>query len=639
MEFVKKNISLWTFFLCASLVFFIHFVLYQPVIQYRLFNVTEDWPFLVLYRSLIPNPLVRLPDIWTSAGLHTTAQIYYIGILSDFLIFNYQGYQIVNVILKTLATLSLFPLVLIIFRNRLLAYLSTILFGISSATAGSFRWIVKGSEYLAVAMMNIFLIVYYFTIKRNSKRLLILSSILLLITYLLAPPRLFPLLLLVPVIEVYWLLKMGILANFKQSIFRAVILILPVVLISMTAPVSSCCPFTSRPLILFRDILNGNWHNLLDPFAGIGWSLLTNDVLKFFGNLEYETFKSFESYLEFIFKGPVLIFASATLILSRILSKKPWKFFVTVFVFNLLSEMLLFFIANNHFNIPKSQVAELSKGQFVTTKFPTLVAIYIFIVAFMSFMNWMKDKKNKLVLALWVGPTFSVIFLWPTWIIMGPLVNDLTSVHWYFMIPAMGIALFSGAILVLLYERLRFSKLSKAFAILTIIGIISTLSYTHALAIKKDYLGMNPLKLKITDQQALHEKLISKLTDSTKSGDLLIYFDIPGNDADLRITPQYYKEALVMTIFGNWFHFRRGGDGRINDGCIDAIVDREILKSAIVLEKEKGFRHKGYCIYREKSSYGSDKIFYNMDEFYAFRVKDGQFIDIKKEILKELGIH
>ena len=634
----KHSQDIWIFLLCAVLVFVTHFIILAPVIQYRMFNLSEDWPFIVFYRSL-SHPLISIINVWTHVGLHTTAQIYHIGILSDFLMFNYQGYQVVNVTLKAIGTLSFYPLILVLFRNKKLAFLATILFGISSATAGSFLWVVKGSEYIGIALLNIFLITYYFVILKNSKRLLLLSSLLFLSAYLMAPPRMFPQLLLVPLIEIYWLFKTRKISNLKFSVIRVAAYILPVILISLPAPVSSCCPFTSRPPILFKDIVNGNWHNLLDPFAGIGWTLLTNDFWKFFGTLEFDTFKNFVSYLSFLIR-PALIFGILTLILSLILAKKPMKFFLVVFGLNFVSEILMFFVANDNYNITEKILKTDSIGHFVYTKYPTLVAVYIFIIAFASFLEWRKDRANNLLRAIWVGPVFSVIFLWPTWIIMGPLINDYSSVHWYFGIPAMGTTFLLAAILIQLYEKLKHRKLSRIFAICAIFLVIVVFFQTHKTAIAKQYLGINPWKITLQDQQKLHGQLISKLGASARKGDLLLYLDIAEDKVNLRRTIQYYKEALVVYRFGHWVHFRREGNGTINSGCIEAVTDKEVLKSIFNLKGEKkGFIYTGYCMDKSGMLNTKDKIFYGLDNFYALRLQDGEFIDIKKEVLSNLGVY
>lgn len=638
LDFRKHFRSIWIFSLCAASVFITQFIILEPVIQYRMFNLSEDWPFLVLYSSL-PNPLLSIANVWTEVGLHTTAQIYHIGILSDFLMFNYEGYQVVNVALKALGTITLFPLILVLFKDKRLAFIATILFGMSSATAGSFLWIVKGSEYIGIALMNIFLITYYFVILRNSRKLLLLSSLIFLLAYLMAPPRMFPLLLLIPLIEIYWLLKTRKKTNLTTSIVRATVYILPIILISLPAPVSSCCPFTSRPPILFKDIMSGNWHNLLDPFAGIGWTLFTNDYWKLFTTLEFDTFTNFGSYLSFLMK-PTLIFGILTLILSLILARKRLNFFIVVFGLNLVFEILMFFIANDNYHIAENIKKTDSIGHFVYTKYPTIVGIYILVVAFASFLEWRKDRANNLLKAVWIGPVISVIFLWPTWVVMGPLINDYSSTHWYFGIPAMGTTLLLGAILILLYEKLKNRKLFKAISLGVILGIMLIFYQTHKEAITKQYLGINPWEITLGDQQKLHEQLLRSMGPAARNGDLLVYLDIVEDSINLRRTIQYYREALVVHHFGYWVHFMRTGDGSINNGCIDVVTDAEILKSIVDSKEGKsGFRYTGYCMDKPGAVNTKDKIFYGLDNFYALRIQGGDFIDIKAEVLAELGIH
>lgn len=635
---MTKNI--WVFFLCALLVFITQFNLLQPILQYQLFNTSEDWTYLIYYHTLDLNFLDKMIYVWRSFGLHTSAQLFHIGILSDFLMFNYPSYQVVNVTLKAIGTISFFPLVLVLFKDKKLAFLATILFGISSGTAGSFLWVVKGSEYIGIMLMNAFLITYYFVIIKNSKKLLLLSSLLFLSSYLMAPPRMFPLLPLVPLVEIYWLFNTRKLHNLKFSIIRIIIYILPVILVSLPAPVSSCCPFTSRPLVLLKEIYDGNWHNLLDPFAGIGWTIFTNDFWKFFGKLELETFKNFGEYLTFLFSGPFFIFAILTLFLCPILSKKPAKFFALVFSLNLIAEILMFFIAGHQFSIPANLVTPDNPGHFLYTKYPTLAGIYIFIVAFAAFLEWRKNRINKLLKAIWVGPIFAAIFLWPTWVIMGPLVNDWVSVHWYFGIPAMGTTLYLAAILVLIYEKLKHGKFSRVFAMLIIFSVVLIFYQNHKAAIAKQYLGINPERVSLKQQQQLHKELVNNLGETAKKGDILVYLDIAEDQVNLRRTPQFYKDALVENGYADWLHFRRGEV----PGCIEAIFDRNILRSAIQLrDNEFGFIYKGRCLKEDDNIKRVTLVseldhFYKMDNFYAFRIQDGEFIDIKHEIIKDLVV-
>lgn len=628
--------NIWVFFLCAILVFITQFNLLEPILQYRLFNTTQDWPDLIWYHGLDLNFWNKLVYVWKTFGLHESAQVLHIGILSDFLGSNYSAYQVVNVTLKAIGTISFFPLVLILFKSRKLAFLATSFFGISSATAGSFLWVVKGSEYIGIALLNIFLVTYYFVILKNSKRLLILSSILFLAAYLMAPPRMYPQLLLIPLVEIYWLLKTRKLKNLTVSVIRSIVYILPVILISLPAPISPGFPFAKRPFMLIKDILDGKWDNLLDPFAGIGWTLVTNDFWQFFGTLELDSFANLNNYAKFLVR-PVLIFGLLTLILAPILSKKPKQFFALVFGVNLLLEILIFVIARYEFAYLEILEMKHDISHFLYTKYPSMIGLYIYAVVFVCFLEWKKQRGNELLRAIWVGPIFSVIFLWPTWAVMGPLVNDYSSVHWYFGIPAMGTTLFLAAILVLFYEKLKQIKLTKLFAVLTILAIAIIFYIFHGMAISKQYLGINTEKVSLADQQKLQGELINKLGDSVKTGDILVFLDIAEDTVNLRRTKQYYREALVVHHFGYWVHFRREGNGTVNNGCIEAVTDKETLKSKFVLKDgKKGFIYTGYCISKSAGVNTQDKIFYGLDNFYAFRIQGGEFIDIKEKILKDL---
>lgn len=641
----------WIFLLCAGIVFFIQLTILQPVIQYRLIDI-QDWWYLLIYRSLDPNPFSQLINFWINMGLHETPAIYYTGILSELFGFNYQAYQIASTLFKTVATLSLFPLILIIFKNRWLAFLSTILYGINSATAGPLQVVDTGAEFLALASFNIFLITYYYTIFKKNKMLYFLSSLFFLLSYLLYPPRMFPQLLLVPLVEIYWLLTSRKLKNLKFSIIRVLIYIVPVVLISLSAPVSPGFPHAKQPLILLQEILNGNWHNLLDPFAGIGWMLLTNDFWKFFGTLDLDTFRNFGSYLTFLFSGPLLIFGISTLILSLVLSKKPAKFFLLAFGLNFMAEILMFFVANDNYRIFESilktdnlgnlivirdpNIAALDDpNHFFFTKYPTILAIYIFVIAFAAFLEWRKNK-NSLLQAIWIGPIFSAVFHFPGWMVQGHLINDYSSIHRYYLVPAMGISLFLAAIITISYKKMERNILSKTFVLILISVIFLTLFKANRSAIEREFLGLNPERVKPADQQMLHNRFIDKFGDSLVQGDVLFYFDL--SSKNLGKSKEYYKEALVTSDIGYWIKLRREN---LMFSCMGAFTDLEDLQDSVkIVNGQINFVFPGQCDSEDRKigiRRSNKPHLYKLENLRAFRIEDGDFVDIKEELIKELN--
>lgn len=627
-----KNSTFWTFLLLVALVCFIQLTIFQPFIQYRL-NIREDWPFLIFYRTLHPDPLSQLWTVWTKyAGLHNTTHVYHIGILSEIFGYNYQYYPVANIVLKILATLSIFPVIIIIFKSRLLAFLTTILFSISSATAGPLRWITNGKDFIAVAALNIFFISYYQTIVSYSKRLLVLSTFLFFIVYLLSPPRMFSLLLLIPLFEIFWLLKTRKLSNVRYSLIRLIFFFLPAVLISIQAPVSTCCPVTSRPQMLLGDILSGHLFNFVDPLTSVGWSIFTNDYWKYFGELNILALTNFGNYLIFLIQGPLIVFFILTIILSIILSKKPSKFFIYVFSLNFILEISVFFLANRYPPLTSDATLHL-----LLLRYPTFITIYIFTIAFFSFLSCRKNElKDGISEAVWIGPLISIVFLLPMWVIMGRLINDWNSVNRYFLLPALGATLFMGAILTAFYERLKSKKLLKFVSLIIISIIIFNLYQTNKAAIQKEFMPESEPRVKISDRQLLHQKLMKKLAVLAPRGDLLIYFDFDESD----LGAKYYNEALTLVDFGDVIHFLRG---RETYGCIGGLSDKETLKKIIqVRSNEVGFEYGGKCVDKDTGTggirEGPQPWFYTVDKFYAFSIKNGDFIDIKDQMLKELGI-
>lgn len=638
--------TLWVFFLCAVIVFITQFNIYKPVIDYGLF-IPEDFAFIVNYKAIDLNFFSKILYFWTSSGLHVSAEIFHAGILSDFLGANYSGYHVVNVILKAFATLSLFPLLLILFKNTRLAFFATVLFGISSAAGGSFLWVAKGSEFLGIAFLNIFLITYYYVILKNSKKLLFLSSLLFLTAYLMAAPRMYPQVLIIPLVEIYWLLKARKLNNLTRSLIRSVAYILPIVLVSVPAPVSPGYPFADRAKQLMGEIIGGNWHNLLDPLSSFGWTLFTNDFWKFFGELNMENFRGLSRYLSFLFKGPFFLFAIVSIFSALILSKKSFgRTYLLILGINFIGQVILFILASQYLS-KAGNAASDGPDHFVFTKYPALAATYVFTLAAVSFWRWKKGrensqelKENNLLHAIWAGPIFSLIFLIPTWVLLGPLINDWISVHWYFGIPAMGSAVFLGAVLALFYERMKDKKAFNHISLLAILLVIFLFYQTHKEAVAKQFMGINTEKVSLQYQRNLHDKLIGSIGPLYKEGDLLVYFEIP-KESQAGKTALFYKEALVLKdlAFADLMHFRRG----TTDGCIDAILEKQALIDAIgVQNDEMGFVYKGRCIFEDKDKKEGQFIvkkdnFYRVNNFYAFRIENGQFINIKEDLLKELG--
>lgn len=636
---MKHKSTLWLFILCAIIVVVTQLILLQPIINYQLFNLQDDWVILMKYKLASSLPILdRIFWIWKTNGLHDSAAVLHIGLLNEMFGTDYQKYQYTNIFLKTVATLTVFPLILVIFKNRALAFLTTLLYGISSGTTGSFYWIMKGGYMLAIALMNLFLISYYRMLTKKSNLLILLAMPLLFLSYVLAPPRTFPIFALIILIEIFWVIKMGAGKHIISSLIRLALFFTPVIFVISQVPVSPCCPITKLPQVLFNYIIAGNWHNLLSPFGGLGFSLLTNDYWKFFGTLHHNNLFNFGDYLLFLIKGPFLIFTLLTFILSKVIAQKSLKFFLQVTLINILLEVLMFFILSHHASIPKESLMLYTPYQFTLSVYPTLVGVYMLIISFFAFLEW-GGMGNYLLMALWMGPLFAFIFLLGMWLILGYLINAPTSVHFYHLIPPIGVSVFVAAILLLIYQKNKKSALSRSLAIFTIFIIITTLFLTSKLEIARVFYSNNPERISYSAQQTFHDKIQDISGYNTKSGNFLFYFE-PNPYFDLHKF-EYYRFGLALypEAFEALTNSRRYGK---TTGCIAWIKDMNTLKSAVREENGKiGFVYHGKCLVQSDGLLKigpdyKDNLFYGTDEFYAFRFVNGEPLDITRDILNQL---
>ncbi|MBI2196473.1 hypothetical protein HYU45_02555 [Candidatus Daviesbacteria bacterium] len=628
MNKVVNKRSLWIFLLCAVVVVLTQFSILRPIIDFSLFT-EDDWNWLFYFRSLPDlNFLQKLFLTWTKIGIHEGGYAIYIGILGILFGNHYSLYQYVNIAFKIIATLTLFPLILILFRNRLLALLTTVIYGINSASTGSFYWFMKGGIFPAIALMNLFFITYYYTMIKKTKILLMVSSVLIILSYLNSPTRIFPLFFIIFGVETYWIIKYKSPTTVKNSIIRLVCFLLPSILIAMIAPVSPNGRVVETPGVLLSQILAGNWFNLLSPFAGIGYSLLTVENMRIFGFMDFSTFASLNNYLSYLAKGSVWIFLLSLFFLSLLIPRKPLRFIITAFCINFVLDILMYFIASHHLTIAPGLVQQMDPSLFFLTKYPTLVAIFILVVALMAFWEWLKGKKDYLLVAITIGPVFSLIFLSLMWVTIAYLLDGYNSIHYYFQIPAIGISLFFAAVLVLFYKKFK-KKYARMLVAVMITGIIIGFYRSSSFAINREFLGIYPENVRIKDQQILHGKLIKKMGEFNRAGNILVYFELPKDNLSFK----YYKRALLLDSisFATMIKWQVKGDG---SGCIGSVNDINILISSYQLKDGKeGFITSGRC--RQVTE---KNVFYNLDDLYAYKVEKGEFIDIKDNLLKELKL-
>ena len=587
----------------AFLIILLGFDFLKPVFEIGL--TPEDREFILRYKLLGPNPFSKIFEVWSQRGAYSTIPIYYIGIVESFTGFNYPLIQLISVTFRTLAILSIFPLVALIFKNVWLAVLTTIVVAFSYTTTGALETGVEPSEYLGFLLMNIFVIVYYCFNTRYLLKFgwLIVTSLLLFIAVIMSVMRIYPLLFLLPAVEILLWRSSPQKFKFKYLGMKLFILYLPFLILNYYFPTSLSAHF-SLPEIISK-IVDGNWHLILTPLQGLGYMI---PVSKYYDKLGILSMESFSGYFTFLMGGPLVIFGVSSLILSYVSAKKKLAFFLRVFIFNIFLEILTYGIVRYQLDFDLSRIYQTMFGWFLVS------------LSVNYFIDWLADKQNNLLLSLWLGPSVSLFYITATYFFASVDLSFGGAQDHYLLIPSLGIALFISAVLLLLYN-----KSSHLWLKATLAGIIiSVLVIWYGLNKKLTHNYFNLANLNgraAAGQEILQTKIKQKLKDFDYSKPSIVYFDtsqIPDGKGP------YYSEGL-LTPFPTLMFLK--GD-QVVDGCIGVIYENS---NRLKLKK---LVHPAVCVDRGKISVQDIAI--KPENLYAFKIKDDDFIDIKMQVLQEL---
>lgn len=621
-----KTLSI--FFILCILVIYLQYDLLKPVLDIGF--TPDDWAFVFLYKMLGPHPLSKIIDVWVERGAYTTIPVYYTGIIHFFTGFNFQAVQIISITFKTLATLTIFPLVLVIFKSKMLAFLTTILFAMSYPTTGALETVVEPTEYLGMLFMNIFLIAYYYVLNKNFRgwKWLILITFLLILTIMSSIMRLYPLLILIPLIEVYLWMQNPKVKILKFHLFRLIVLFSPFLLIFLYRPTSAIGLIGFPPSTILK-LIEGNWHLALTPFQGIGHIIPLHAYWgKIFGSLSIGTIKE---YLNFLLNGPTIIFSSIILLLSFFKLKNRLKFFLAIFFINLLLGILIFYIATHNLVVLPSLRLNFDLSRI----YPTLTGLFMMVLAFFYWLEWqIQNRKDKLLLALWVGPYIAFLFVILTWILADISLGFGGAQDHYLLIPTFGISLFLAGLLMIIYKKMiRVKKIRlKVPLIVLIFSTIFSFYYFNRQMIYSYFNNAIANGRSGLEQQMIQSKFRQKLKGINYNNlkpAALFYFDTSDIPGDGRFWTETFLSSLPF-----WMHFH---GNQVVDGCVEVFYEsKEKLAQLIKIENgEKGFVYRSLCV--ENGRGGYKQLLHTADNFYAFKLKNRDFIDVKEEVLNELG--
>ncbi len=588
----------------------IHFFLLTPVWENGL--GPDDWGLLYAYKSLVGNnnPLFQIDEVWHARGVYTTYQVYYIGLLEKTFGLDYQAFQTINILFKTIATLSTYFLVKIIFKRKLLAFLTTILFAISYTSTGTFKFVVQGADYLALASMNVFLITYYYSIKRF--RYSIFLPPLLLVSLLLSPPRIYPLLFLVPITEIclIFLSKKKVISSVVGFI-RMVLIFVPLLLLALF-DVGAVNTHLVYLVYLFQRLSEGKWYLFVNSLSGLSiYFMPFNFFLLLFGNQGI----NFSQYFMSILPRYLLFLLLISVAAAKLISQSPKAFFKKLFIANLATIVIFFFLIN-HNTLDYDYLA-------LTVQ---LLGAFILELALLTWLEWKSSlqRVDSLLLPIWLGVGFSFIFLFFIWIIAYGQVYK--GIHNYLMIPSMGLSLFLATVLLLIYQKTEVKRRVRSYV------VISLLLLTFLMISKNEinsYFIDELIGWKASDQTIIQENIL-KQVKGFLGEPALFFFDLSEERSNYR-----FYEVAALSTFINWTNYSLRTNE--NSSCRSVFYHFEKGRLLELVSKTGNsikLKANAYCISSGVAYFKN--IEFDIDHFYAYKIKNKQLIDEKNEVVEYL---
>lgn len=632
----KKNVLSSVLLVLVTLV--INNLIFSNQLNYGFRDV--DWVMLYYFNFFDNLSLNHLLEAANFFGVYTY-ELYYVGFLEKFLGLNFVHLHQATQLFKIITAICLYILVLKIFKRKLLAILSSLMYTISYTHAGALFMLATGGYFLATIFMNLFLVAYYYAIvESKTLKWEIVTSFLLVLTLILNTERMYPLIPLVVLVEFFFLAF----NKFKREQFvmflrRTFFIFLPLIIFTLIYFFgfrSSTLNIGFKPDQFFigigmrtSSILNGNLQLLIYPFASLGSIFLYGDYWKFLGQVNVS---SLSQYISFLIFGPILKLGIGTFFLFSFIYKRPFKLTSIIMAATFIFGLLIYTLFINWQNINSSMRIHFDLNLITI---PAIFGFYIFILNCIFFISWFKNKDIKFF-PLIAGLSFAILFIILTWIasdiqllFMGP--------QRYLSIPSIGTSLFISGILVTIFDKLRKINVTKQFAWIIFLVLIPLMFINYQVAnnffnYELDYAGMRG-----KDQTKMKAKFRTLITDISRQDRSLFYFDETADKDN-----GYFNESTILAGFEFWTKFNARGEFedfpgpgmlRTNIQCPEHTHENciQILKEG--LTKQNGVWG---ILYKDSIREELGQRFFKLSNFYAMRFVNKDIVDIKEEVIKEL---
>lgn len=590
-------------------------------------NGWDDWGWLYYFDFHKGGDLSNFSKIKEDTGTpYIWTEIYYIGPLKELFGLNQTSFKYVELLFKALAGLSAAFLIYKLTNDKLFTLLTIFFFIIFPSTAGVLSHNVLSGGYLSIVFMCFF-VLFYFQSVRHSKKIY-LASLFYYLALLACPPRAYLILPVPLLVELIRLRK-----SFRPYTFIGRLVIFYIVpLVTLQSR-----PGWFDPMRYFymriHQITSGNLYTLAFPFQAI--STLFIDQSFIVEILELRKKMPFiNSYLSGFLILDILLFV-ISVFLGFVIKKTGrvsfilWLSFLTL-VLEILFHMFGLFSLDKAINtisfINLEGVSYLQQ-----TLDPTIYQAsfggYIFILGLIIGLDWWKHQRSNKILMV-------ITFAW-MWTVGSEVLLYLTNSWWnmitesndkYILACSLGAVIFFAGIITLCFNSFLKIKnvIIKLVSCLFFFILISIVTYKEYRYIDTFYFNWNEGEGgSVYWQDTMYQRFLDKFGKENFKKDVLLYVD-PGSI-------KFNKGSFGYPITYRIFYDEKGNF--IRGFCKEVIVDIKILQdSYVIINGERGFSFNGKCVDRNIPP----SAFLPLDNFYAFKMENKNFIDIRSEIINQL---
>lgn len=593
------------------------------------FNGWDDWGQLFYYEVYNARDLRNLPFIINETGTpYMWTEEYNIGPLKDIFGLNQKVIKLVELLFKSLAALSIALLAYKFTKDRLLAIFVVFFFIIFPSTAGVLSHIIFAGAYLTLIFICAF-IVFYFQSLKNPKKI-VLASLFFFLALLVCPPRAYLILPVPFLIELYRLRK-GF--NFFRFLRGMIIFYSP--LIFLQSRPGSFIPHLEL-VAHIKQIISGNLYSLSFPFQAISALFLDksilNDVLKSVGSNIASPYPDLRGIVLINFILIILsLFFGFTINGSKLQIFAKRLFGLTVLIEVIF--LILGFISSTdgkvtYINYTVGNTYTQTLGASIYQAF--FGAFYTILGLLIALEWWFRRRGNKIlaiILVAWIWSVFSEVLLYFTnhWYYMTDQSYDR-----YIIVSSMGAVVFIAGVFSLFFKELKKIKdlRIKYISLFLIIAFTIFLSWKNYKLMGEFYHNWNEEQgWGSYWQDKMHQRFLHILGKENLNKSILIYIDDNTSNA-------FNEGSFIYTARFRLFYDLN--DRIIRDNCKGVISNIDTLKKAYTVQNgEKGFLADSICV-NPVISFQMKPVFYPLNDFYAYKIENKNFIKIKDEITLKL---